>query len=147
MSRGVCWPLCPWFSILHLANVRPSEDRSLGPRKRTSRANRRHVIEASHCKIRVLFCLSLGRAHKREHRGRRTAAGGSGSVLWVPERRRDDDGPDFAGNFYGSVFSNRWGGMPHHERTAEALRDAVKVLRRKRKKTLERWVNLVHYGA
>jgi hypothetical protein len=59
----------------------------------------------------------------------------------------DDDGPDLAGNFYRSVFSNRWQGMPYYERTAEALRDAVKVLRRKRNMTLERWVNFVHYGA
>ena len=57
------------------------------------------------------------------------------------------DGPDLAANFYWSVFSNRWGGMPHYERTAEALRDAVQMLRRKRTMTLERWVNFVHYGA
>jgi len=69
------------------------------------------------------------------------------SVVGTMWEMADIDGPDLAGNFYRSVFSNRWGGMPHHERTAEALRDAVKVLRRKRKMTLERWVNFVHYGA
>ena len=69
------------------------------------------------------------------------------SVVGTMWEMADDDGPDLAGNFYGSVFSNRWGRMPHHERTAEALRDAVKVLRRKRNMTLERWVNFVHYGA
>ena len=60
----------------------------------------------------------------------------------------DIDGPDLAGNFYRSVFSNtsKWEGVPYYERTVEALRDAVKVLR-KRKVTLERWVNFVHYGA
>jgi len=69
------------------------------------------------------------------------------SVVGTMWEMADVDGPDLAGNFYRSVFSNRWGGMPHYERTAEALRDAVKVLRRKRKVTLERWVNFVHYGA
>jgi len=69
------------------------------------------------------------------------------SVVGTMWEMADVDGPDLAGNFYRSVFSNRWGGIPHYERTAEALRDAVKVLRRKRKMTLERWVNFVHYGA
>ena len=69
------------------------------------------------------------------------------SVVGTMWEMADDDGPDLAGNFYGLVFSNRWGEVPHYERTAEALRDAVKVLRRKRKMTLERWVNFVHYGA
>ena len=69
------------------------------------------------------------------------------SVVGTIWKMADVDGPDLAGNFYGSVFSNRWGGIPHYKRTAEALRDAVKVLRRKRKMTLERWVNFVHYGA
>jgi len=69
------------------------------------------------------------------------------SVVGTMWEMADVDGPDLAGNFYRSVFSNRWGWMPHHERTAEALRDAVKVLRRKRNMTLERWVNFVHYGA
>ncbi|KAH9955994.1 hypothetical protein BC827DRAFT_1386171 [Russula dissimulans] len=59
----------------------------------------------------------------------------------------DIDGPDLAGHFYSSVFSNRRGGIPHFERTAEALRDAVRRLRRKKNMTLERWVNFVHYGA
>ena len=69
------------------------------------------------------------------------------SVVGTMWEMADVDGPDLAGNFYRSVFSKRWGEMPHYERTAEALRDAVKVLRRKRKVTLERWVNFVHYGA
>ncbi|KAH9970655.1 CHAT domain-containing protein [Russula compacta] len=59
----------------------------------------------------------------------------------------DIDGPVVAGSFYKSVFSDRWQGMPYYERTAEALRDAVVDLRRKRNMTLERWVNYVHYGA
>jgi len=69
------------------------------------------------------------------------------SVVGTMWEMVDDDGPDLARNFYGSVFSNKWQGMPYHERTAEALRDAVKLMRRKRKITLERWVNFVHYGA
>ncbi|KAH9987725.1 CHAT domain-containing protein [Russula compacta] len=59
----------------------------------------------------------------------------------------DDNGPPVAEKFYKSVFSatDRWGGMPHHERTAKALRDAVRDLRKEM--TLESWVNYVHYGA
>ena len=60
----------------------------------------------------------------------------------------DNDGPVIAENFYNSMFStSRWQGEPYHERTAEALRDAVRVLRSKKRMTLERWVNFVHYGA
>ena len=59
----------------------------------------------------------------------------------------DDDGPPVAEKFYKLVFSasDRWEGKPHHERTAEALRDAVRNLRKEM--TLESWVNYVHYGA
>jgi len=69
------------------------------------------------------------------------------SVMGTMWEMADIDGPDLAGHFYRSVFSNtsKWQGMAYYERTAEALRDAVKVLRRKRKMTLERWVNFVHY--
>jgi hypothetical protein len=59
----------------------------------------------------------------------------------------DADGPDLAGNFYKSVFADRTQGVRYYEITAEALRDAVVKLRRKRNVTLERWVNYVHYGA
>jgi len=69
------------------------------------------------------------------------------SVVGTMWEMADDDGPDLARDFYGLLFSNRWGEMPYCERTAEALRDAVKVLRGKRKTALERWVNFVHYGA
>ena len=69
------------------------------------------------------------------------------SVVGTMWEMADDDGPDLAGNFYRSVFSNRWEGITYYERTAESLRDAVKVLRRKRNMSLERWVNFVHYGA
>jgi CHAT domain-containing protein/tetratricopeptide (TPR) repeat protein len=59
----------------------------------------------------------------------------------------DGDGRDLARNFYKQVFSGRKQGERYYVRTAEALRDAVKELRRKRGMTLERWVNFVHYGA
>jgi hypothetical protein len=61
----------------------------------------------------------------------------------------DEDGQELAENFYKVLFSNsrRDQGIPYHERSAKALRYAVKKLRRKRWITLERWVNFVHYGA
>ncbi|KAH9017631.1 CHAT domain-containing protein [Lactarius pseudohatsudake] len=59
------------------------------------------------------------------------------------------DGPDLAKHFYKSVFSRREQGepVPYYKRSAGALRDAVKKLRKKRGITVERWVNFVHYGA
>ncbi|KAI0289450.1 hypothetical protein BC826DRAFT_1031894 [Russula brevipes] len=69
------------------------------------------------------------------------------SVVGTMWAMADVDGPDLARHFYRSVFSDRWQGTPYYERTAEALRDAVRRLRGKRKITLERWVNFVHYGA
>ena len=59
----------------------------------------------------------------------------------------DKDGPALAESFYQSVFSNKWKGLPYYKRTAEALQDAVRNVRQKKKMTLERWVNYVHYGA
>jgi tetratricopeptide (TPR) repeat protein len=60
----------------------------------------------------------------------------------------DEDGQELAKNFYKSLFSNsRDLGTPYHERSAKALRFAVKKLRQKKRITLERWVNFVHYGA
>jgi len=64
--------------------------------------------------------------------------------MWV---MADIDGHDLAKHFYASVFSERWKWVPYYERTAEALRDAVRELRRKEKMSTERWVNFVHYGA
>ena len=70
------------------------------------------------------------------------------SVVGTMWAMADIDGPVLAESFYQSVFSNEWqGGVPYYERTAEALRDAVMNLRKKKKMTLERWVNYVHYGA
>ena len=62
----------------------------------------------------------------------------------------DKDGRELSKNFYESVFSPaERRGVRYHERTAEALRDAVIKLRRRRGRgmTLERWVNFMHYGA
>ena len=58
----------------------------------------------------------------------------------------DEDGRDLARHFYKALFSSPRG-IPYHERSAKALRFAVKKLRSKRRITLERWVNFVHYGA
>jgi len=58
----------------------------------------------------------------------------------------DVDGQFLAKNFYDSLFSERWQGVPYYERKAEALRDALKELERKKAST-ERWANFVHYGA
>jgi CHAT domain-containing protein len=71
------------------------------------------------------------------------------SVVGTMWEMADTDGRDLARNFYKSLFSGRKEGVHYYERTAEALRDAVVKLRRKRGigMTLERWVNYVHYGA
>ena len=69
------------------------------------------------------------------------------SVVGTMWAMADIDGPVLTESFYQSVFSDKWQGVPYYERTAEALRDAVRNLRRKRKMTLEHWVNYVHYGA
>ena len=71
------------------------------------------------------------------------------SVVGTMWAMADTDGRDLAGNFYKLVFSGGKRGVYYHERTAEALRDAVVRLRRRRGRgmTLERWVNYVHYGA
>jgi CHAT domain-containing protein len=69
------------------------------------------------------------------------------SVVGTMWAMADIDATALAKNFYGSLFSERWQDVPYYERTAEALRDAVQELRRKKKVTTERWVNFVHYGA
>ncbi|KAH9965586.1 hypothetical protein BJV74DRAFT_799595 [Russula compacta] len=61
------------------------------------------------------------------------------SVVGTMWAMADIDGPVLAGSFYQSVFSERQTGVPYYERTAEALRDAVRGLRRKKNMSLERW--------
>ena len=58
----------------------------------------------------------------------------------------DEDGQHLVEDFYNLLLSTDEPGIPYHERSARALRDAVKNLRRKGV-PLERWVNFVHYGA
>ncbi len=71
------------------------------------------------------------------------------SVVGTMWAMADTDGKDLAKDFYKSMFRRRQKGerVPYCERSAEALRDAVRKLRRKRCVALERWVNFVHYGA
>ena len=66
--------------------------------------------------------------------------------MWAME---DADGRDLAEFFYEALFSTsrQDEGMPYYKRAAKALQLAVKKLWRKRRITLERWVNFVHYGA
>jgi CHAT domain-containing protein len=68
------------------------------------------------------------------------------SVVGTMWAMADIDGRDLAKHFYKALFSDSRR-MPYHERSAKALRFAVKKLRRKRGINLERWVNFVHYGA
>jgi CHAT domain-containing protein len=78
-----------------------------------------------------------------QHCGFRSVVG----TMWA---MADKDGRDLSKTFYESVFTQTESrGVRYHERTAEALRDAVIKLRKKRGRgiTLERWVNFVHYGA
>ena len=71
------------------------------------------------------------------------------SVVGTMWAMANQDGPDVAKHFYRSIFPKKEQGelIPYYKRSAGALRDAVKKLRKKRGITLERWVNFVHYGA
>ena len=74
---------------------------------------------------------------------------GCGSVVGAMWAITDTDPGDIAEQFYKALFSNsrRYRDVPVGERSARALQFAVKKLRKKRRITLERWVNWVHYGA
>ena len=69
------------------------------------------------------------------------------SVVGTMWEMVDTDGRDLAKSLYNSLFSSREAGGPYYERSARALRDATRKLRRKGGIKLERWVNFVHYGA
>ncbi len=69
------------------------------------------------------------------------------SVVGTMWEMADTDGRDLAKSFYKSLFSGEEAGVPYYERSARALRDATRKLRKKRGISLERWVNFVHYGA
>ncbi|KAH9970413.1 CHAT domain-containing protein [Lactifluus volemus] len=68
------------------------------------------------------------------------------SVVGTMWAMADQDGQYLAEDFYKSILLSNEPGVPYYERSARALRDAVKNLRSK-KASLERWVNYVHYGA
>ncbi|KAH9961133.1 CHAT domain-containing protein [Lactifluus volemus] len=68
------------------------------------------------------------------------------SVVGTMWAMADEDGQYLAEDFYKSILLSDEPGVPYYERSARALRDAVKNLRSK-KVPLERWVNYVHYGA
>ncbi|KAI9453910.1 CHAT domain-containing protein [Lactarius psammicola] len=69
------------------------------------------------------------------------------SVVGTMWAMANEDGRELAKYFYKSMLSGKQMGVPYYERSARALRDAAKKLRKKRGITLERWVNFVHYGA
>ena len=68
------------------------------------------------------------------------------SVVGTMWAMADIDGEVLAKHFYASVFSDKWEGVPYYKRTAEALRNAMQELRRRKKVSMERWVDFVHYG-
>jgi len=69
------------------------------------------------------------------------------SVVGTMWAMADQDGGDLATHFYNSMFSSDEPGVPYHERSARALRDAVRTMRKEKRLPLEQWVNFVHYGA
>ena len=69
------------------------------------------------------------------------------SVVGTMWAMADQDGSDLANHFYRSMFSSGEPGVPYHERSARALRDAVRFMRKEKRLPLEQWVNFVHYGA
>jgi CHAT domain-containing protein len=75
-----------------------------------------------------------------QHCGFRSVVG----TMWA---MADTDGCDVAEQFYKSMFSCGDESIPYYEWSAKALRDAVQKLRREKRVGLERWVNVVHYGA
>jgi CHAT domain-containing protein len=68
------------------------------------------------------------------------------SVVGTMWAMADEDGADLTKLFYKSLFSTNDPGVPYYERSARAIRDAVRSLRKKKNLPLERWVNFVHYG-
>jgi len=68
------------------------------------------------------------------------------SVIGTMWAMADTDGRDLARRVYHSMLSGNEEG-PCYLRSAAALRDAVRELRKMNGVGLERWVNFVHYGA
>jgi len=70
------------------------------------------------------------------------------SVVGTMWKMADTDGRDVSRWFYRSMLSQAGEEeVPYHERSARALRDAVRELRDTKHVSMERWVNFVHYGA
>jgi len=69
------------------------------------------------------------------------------SVVGTMWAMADEDGGDLAKQFYNLMFSSDEPGVPYHERSARALRDAVQCMRKEKRLPLEQWVNFVHFGA
>ena len=69
------------------------------------------------------------------------------SVVGTMWEMADTDGRDLAEHFYESMFYSGDQSLPYYERSAKALRDAVRNLRREKQVRLEQWVNFVHCGA
>jgi CHAT domain-containing protein len=68
------------------------------------------------------------------------------SVIGTMWEMADEDGQYLVEGFYESMFSDKRKKVPYHERSAEALADAVRMLR-ERRVSVERWVNYIHFGA
>ncbi|KAI0255206.1 CHAT domain-containing protein [Lactifluus subvellereus] len=68
------------------------------------------------------------------------------SVVGTMWAMADADGRDLVEKFYQSILPSKELEVPYYERSAQALRNAVKKLRGKKGVPLERWVNYVHYG-
>jgi hemoglobin-like flavoprotein len=58
----------------------------------------------------------------------------------------DEDGQELSEHFYRKMFS-AGAQVASYEQSARALQYATQKLRTKRRISLERWVNFVHYGA
>ncbi|KAI0250890.1 CHAT domain-containing protein [Lactifluus subvellereus] len=69
------------------------------------------------------------------------------SVVGTMWAMADTDGRDLAEYFYEWMFDSGDHSLPYYERSAKALRDAVRKLRGEKQVRLEQWVNFVHYGA
>jgi CHAT domain-containing protein len=65
-------------------------------------------------------------------------------TLWA---MADIDGEDLAKEFYKSMMSEDEGREVGFRKSARALHDATRNMRRQKGMTLERWVNFVHIGA
>jgi CHAT domain-containing protein len=68
------------------------------------------------------------------------------SVIGTMWAMVDEDGQELSEHFYRKMFSVG-AQVASYEQSARALQYATQKLRTKRRISLERWVNFVHYGA